>query len=325
LPEILSEILGAGPGTKKVQAMYSQLVRDFGSEFNILRSVPVEELQRSSIILSEALRRMRQGMVHRHSGYDGEFGHIRMFTPQELLGFKHGRMLSMATPSAPAKAMGQRWRGPMGEAAAKVDDCLQTPNEMQLAAILAGPGPVLVLAGPGTGKTQTLMGRVRHLLEKGADPARILVLTFTRKAARELKERLQRVCPEVLVPPKTDTLHALGLEYWTTVMGEPPTCCPKRAAAGFLPRPTLSCRGKELKTAWHEQSLARENGVRIPDEHTRQLSRSQGPLQPCRLHRSFGVLARTSRARPIRARLRSCAGRRGAGSFPAAARADHGP
>lgn len=269
LPEILSEILGAGPGTKKVQVMYSQLVRDFGSEFNILRSVPVEDLQRSSKILSEALRRMRQGMVHRHSGYDGEFGHIRMFTPQELLEFKHGRMLSMAAPSAPSEALGQRWRSSMGEAAANVDESLQTPNEMQLSAILAGPGPVLVLAGPGTGKTQTLMGRVSHLLEKGADPARILVLTFTRKAARELKERLQRVCPDVSVPPKTDTLHALGLEYWTTVMGEPPTLLSEESSRRLFAVANPELQGKALKTAWHEQSLARENGVRIPDEHTR--------------------------------------------------------
>jgi len=270
LPEILSEILGAGSGTKKVQGMYTQLVRDFKSEFNILRSVPVEDLQRSSKVLAEAVRRMRLGLVHRHSGYDGEFGRISMFTPAELLEFKHGRMLSMAASGAkPAEAMGQRWRKSMAEAGEKKNDAALAPNEMQLSAILAGPGPVLVLAGPGTGKTQTLMGRVRHLLEQGADPARILVLTFTRKAARELKERLQRICPGLPVLPKTDTLHALGLEYWASVMGEAPILLSEESSRRLFAAANPDLQGKALKNAWNEQSLARENGVRIPGEATR--------------------------------------------------------
>lgn len=269
LPEILSEILGAGPGTKKVQRMFSQLVRDFGSEFNILRSVPVEDLQRSSRVLAEALRRMRQGLVHRHSGYDGEFGRISMFSPQELLEFKHGRMLSMAAPAAEAEEPGQRWRKPQVKTAGKREEPLLAPNEMQLSAILAGPGPVLVLAGPGTGKTQTLMGRVRHLLDQGADPARILILTFTRKAARELKDRLQRACPAGAVLPKADTLHALGLEYWASVMGEPPILLSEESSRRLFAAANPDLQGKALKTAWNDQSLARENGVRIPGEHTR--------------------------------------------------------
>jgi uncharacterized protein (TIGR00375 family) len=269
LSEILSEILGVGPGTKKVLGMYNQLVQDFGSEFSILRDVPEEDLRRSSTVLAEAVRRMRQGVVHRHSGYDGEYGRISMFAPQELLEFKHGRMLSMAARSAPPEVLGQRWRKTRGEASPLAEEAVQTANEMQMAAILAGPGPVLVLAGPGTGKTQTLMGRVRHLLAQGADPARILILTFTRKAARELKDRLQRLCPGLPVLPKTDTLHALGLEYWTSVMGEAPILLSEESSRRLFAAANPDLQGKELKTAWSEQSLAREDGVRIPGEHTR--------------------------------------------------------
>ncbi len=269
LPEILSEVLGAGPGTKKVMGMYNQLLRDFGSEFKILRAVPVEDLQRSSKILAEALRRMRQGHVHRHSGYDGEYGRISMFSPQELLEFRHGRMLSMAAQTAEVGEPGQRWRRPQAQPVPKRDEPLQKPNEMQLSAILAGPGPVLVMAGPGTGKTQTLMGRVRHLLDQGADPDRILVLTFTRKAARELKDRLQRACPAGAVLPKADTLHAMGLEYWASVMGEPPILLSEESSRRLFAAANPELQGKALKTAWNEQSLARERGVRIPDENTR--------------------------------------------------------
>ncbi len=268
LTEILSEILGAGSGTKKVLGMYNQLVRDFGSEFNILRSVPEEDLRRSSKVLAEALRRMRSGLVHRHSGYDGEYGRISMFTSQELLEFKHGRMLSMAARSAPAEARGQRWRK-TGTATPQRQGEALAANEMQLAAILAGPGPVLVLAGPGTGKTHTLMGRVRHLLEQGADPARMLILTFTRKAARELKDRLHRLCPGMSTLPKTDTLHALGLEYWTSVMGEAPVLLSEESSRRLFAAANPDLQGRELRCAWNEQGLARENGVRVPGEHSR--------------------------------------------------------
>lgn len=269
LSEVLSEILGVGPGTKKVQGLYNQLVQDFGSELSILRHVPEEDLRRSSKILAEAVRRMRSGVVHRHSGYDGEYGRISMFTAQELLEFKHGRMLSMAAQPPAVAVPGQRWRKTTGEGTIPGQEAVQTANEMQMAAILAGPGPVLVLAGPGTGKTQTLMGRVRRLLEQGTDPARILILTFTRKAARELKDRLQRLCPGLSALPKADTLHALGLEYWTSVMGEAPVLLSEESSRRLFAAANPDLRGKELKTAWNEQSLARENGVRIPGEHTR--------------------------------------------------------
>ena len=64
-------------------------------------------------------------------------------------------------------------------------------NEEQLAAVQAPDGPVLVIAAAGTGKTRTLTYRVAWLVEQGIDPQRILLLTFTNKAAREMLERAQ--------------------------------------------------------------------------------------------------------------------------------------
>ena len=57
----------------------------------------------------------------------------------------------------------------------------------------ARPGPLLIIAGAGTGKTNTLAHRVAHLLSNGADPRRILLLTFTRRAAMEMIRRAQRI------------------------------------------------------------------------------------------------------------------------------------
>src|SRR5438477_10153219 len=68
-------------------------------------------------------------------------------------------------------------------------------NEQQLAAVTAPPGPILVIAGAGSGKTRTLTYRVAYLLEHGIDPRNILLLTFTNKAAREMLNRAVNLLP----------------------------------------------------------------------------------------------------------------------------------
>ncbi len=69
-------------------------------------------------------------------------------------------------------------------------------NPEQRAAALAPDGPVLVIAAAGTGKTRTLTYRVAHLVERGVPPERILLLTFTNRAAREMLDRARRLVGE---------------------------------------------------------------------------------------------------------------------------------
>ena len=86
-------------------------------------------------------------------------------------------------------------------------------NERQREAAQAGPSPLLILAGAGTGKTNTLAHRVAHLLLQGTHPERILLLTFTRRAALEMTRRAQRIAGETLKSmrlPWSGTFHSVA-------------------------------------------------------------------------------------------------------------------
>ncbi len=83
-------------------------------------------------------------------------------------------------------------------------------NEQQCAAVTAQPGPALVIAGAGSGKTRTLTYRVAYLIENGVAPANILLLTFTNKAAREMMDRVASLIPNDLSGLWGGTFHSIG-------------------------------------------------------------------------------------------------------------------
>jgi DNA helicase-2/ATP-dependent DNA helicase PcrA len=83
-------------------------------------------------------------------------------------------------------------------------------NEQQLAAVTAPPGPLLVIAGAGSGKTRTLIYRVAYLLENGVDARNILLLTFTNKAAREMLGRVANLLPIDARGLWGGTFHSVG-------------------------------------------------------------------------------------------------------------------
>ncbi len=83
-------------------------------------------------------------------------------------------------------------------------------NEQQFAAVTAPPGPALVIAGAGSGKTRTLTYRVAYLLEQGIPADRILLLTFTNKAAREMMRRVTDLLGQELASLWGGTFHSVG-------------------------------------------------------------------------------------------------------------------
>ena len=83
-------------------------------------------------------------------------------------------------------------------------------DEGQKQAIRHKEGPAIVLAGPGSGKTTVITNRIRYLTEKaGVDPSGILVITFTRAAAREMRERYERMVPQGGMRVSFGTFHSV--------------------------------------------------------------------------------------------------------------------
>ncbi len=105
-------------------------------------------------------------------------------------------------------------------------DYLNSLNDQQLAAVVSVDGPVLVIAGAGTGKTRIIVYRVSYLIEKGIDPQHILLLTFTRKASQEMLGRVQGLLSDQNVGNVTGgTFHAFAnnvLRRYGNLLGIPP-------------------------------------------------------------------------------------------------------
>jgi uncharacterized protein (TIGR00375 family) len=271
LAEVLGEVVGQGPNTKGVKSLYARLVSRFGTELDILQHTPPEDLAKVSRPLAEALTRMRRGEVYKDPGFDGRFGVISLFTPKERKEMASGKGLvelaetrtrrSLPGPASPGTLFpAQGRKKPGGER--------QDYNPAQRTALTAGPGPVLVLAGPGTGKTHTLVGRVQALMERGVPARHILAVTFTRRAAEELGRRLMDLCGAAAALPRADTLHALAFECWVQSWGEAPVVLDEDAARRLFAEANPGLAGPRLKRAWTDLALARERMEEIGEDLT---------------------------------------------------------
>jgi uncharacterized protein (TIGR00375 family) len=236
LPQIVGEIMAVGPKSKKVGAEVDRLVGALGPELGILTEASPDDLRRAGgSLLAEAVSRLRRGEVRREAGYDGEYGVVALFEPGELT--RSGALFDMVSPPASGaaeKRSGQLWpqAGPSakrsgkagdlaGKAAASAGEITEfTPGgldpEQQAAA--EAQSPLMIVAGPGTGKTRTLANRIAGQVSRsgpaGLEEARRpgLAITFTRRAAEELRARLAAMlAPGMLDSVTVTTFHGLGL------------------------------------------------------------------------------------------------------------------
>jgi uncharacterized protein (TIGR00375 family) len=240
LPEVLAEIHGVGPKSRTVEQSASDLVARLGPEIDILERLPLEEVAHvGDGLLREAIARLRAGQVRREAGYDGEYGVIRLFAPDEIRGRavvaplfepsppqpsspiltpadrerreKDFDLFHLQSPSLPVVGREDGREGAGGVRAGGGSLLARLDPEQRAAAEIVD-GPLLVVAGPGTGKTRTLTHRLAYLIaERGAPPEGCLAVTFSRRAAAEMAERLAALVPEAAGRLLVTTFHGLGL------------------------------------------------------------------------------------------------------------------
>lgn len=220
LAETIASCAGMTTASKKVTALYERMLRELGPEFYILREAPLDDIARiSSPIIAEGISRLREGRVTLAPGYDGAYGKVTLFTPEERdeltgqtsifgnFGFAEPAKPNITTPHttiASAKQLPEQ---------AKSTGYPYNLNQEQWQAVSSDAKEIAVLAGPGTGKTRTLIYRIIHLLDSGVAPDKITAVTFTNKAAGELQERLlaHYKNKKMLKRMRIGTFHSLAL------------------------------------------------------------------------------------------------------------------
>ena len=238
LEEVIGSALGVGPNSKKVQRIYHALVESLGPELDVLRTADTAKIAQSSgqPLVAEGVRRMRNGKVRIAPGYDGEYGRIEVFSDEErsrIEGQSHlfdmgavfdeeSLQAAEAVESMAGEDGGTRVGTLLEQGGAVLERLLFSGTALdpeQQAAVEEPAGPVVVAAGPGSGKTRTLVQRIAHLVRReGVSPGKIHAVTFTNRAADEMRQRLRAIDPPLPNVERvfTGTFHRLALQLMGT-------------------------------------------------------------------------------------------------------------
>jgi len=211
LKEILGELLETSGASKKAEAAYGALIEKAGSEFALLMDMPPEKIETLSCpgisgeLLSKAICRMRRGEVSISPGYDGEYGVIRTFAAGEAkesgTGLFEDNFVNDTNTKKKARQAKQKTAVAVSEKPL-LRERVFSLDEAQQAAVSSDLSRGIIIAGPGTGKTSVLAAKITRVISKGANPASVLALSFTVKAAAELRDRIPGA-------PAVATFHSL--------------------------------------------------------------------------------------------------------------------
>ncbi|MBQ7456605.1 MAG: UvrD-helicase domain-containing protein [Desulfovibrio sp.] len=264
LLEMTAELLGYGVGSNAVLQEYGRILSKLGSELDVLCSIPLDTITAYWDLLGEACRRLREGQVLLEGGYDGAFGTVHLFEPHELEASqkKHRKRSSQRKQSQASLANTSKASlkdlslfKDLADNQRPRQTNSQTPSysDEQMQAMHEACTPTLVLAGPGSGKTHLLMGRIAHLRED-LPAKRICAITFTRQAAMEMRNRLaQRTVGE---QPVVTTMHGLA---WELVRASNPSAIllPEDVSLRLFTTAN-NLKSHEAKNLWQQCSRLRE-------------------------------------------------------------------
>ena len=296
LPEMLSEILHVGPKSKKVGQHYEGLLNQLGPELPLINDIPLEDIRKSGdTLIAEAISRLRKQEVIREAGYDGVYGTIKLFRAEELRQKTSGASLFKEEHKPQDKQNNLQKDLPVedshkqGKATQRKADSSQvhtlssfpvTAEDTQAALaadILSGldsdqrqaaeiiSGPLLIVAGPGSGKTRTLTHRIAHLIRHHrVRPEHCLAITFTRRAADEMRERLHTLLPDVVDNIPLFTFHALGMsilqEHWNAAGLQRGFRVASDTERQHLLRQTLGVSARQTRSLLSAISVAKRTG-----------------------------------------------------------------
>jgi uncharacterized protein (TIGR00375 family) len=233
LAEVIAASIGMTTASAQVKEKYADLISNLGAELYILRQAPPEDIElKAGPLVAEGIKRLRSGNVEVLPGYDGEYGKVKILDRSEIdrlsgqLGFFNKKekkerqtRLKSELPKEKTLPKGRKNQGP-GLVKKEEGLLAENPeawaglNSEQKEAVIASEPVVAVIAGPGTGKTRTLVSRIAYLTEKrGVPPSQIMAVTFTNRAAAEMRTRLlsqmgDRQAAEALT---IGTFHSIGL------------------------------------------------------------------------------------------------------------------
>jgi len=255
LDQIVAETLGvAGRTTRRVEELMGRLLERLGPELHILTQASGEEIQKvGGHRLREGVERVRRGEIVLLGGYDGEFGTVKVFpdessphAPRPLFTPSPSQSLSSEPASSPSPTSSSSSSSPSASPASPASPASSASpaspassapasglNPVQESVVTAPGGFQMVLAGPGTGKTRVLTHRIAHLLSQGELPESIVALTFTRKAAGEMRSRVETLVGDARTVERVfiGTIHAwclhlLTLEARRSGKSPPAVCTP---------------------------------------------------------------------------------------------------
>lgn len=283
LREVLSEVLDKGPATKQTNLLMDRVISRLGPELFVLREASLEEISHcAGPLAAEAVRRVRAGELRIDPGYDGEYGTVRIFEPGErqtgsdqFFFFGQGedagltRLVTETVSSLPPPRMVREnprkdrkidFSSPAPSGAAGDSSPLASLNDSQREAVTADDCPLAVVAGPGTGKTRCLAVRAwRLVVGRSESPDRLTALTFTNRAAREMRGRIAAL-------PGMDggkagamfigTFHAWCLDFLTSARGRPPVLLDENERLELLNESLPSSLRRSLRGISEAVSLA---------------------------------------------------------------------